>query len=305
MNAQNAPDFTNCTESKNVLVLGAAGTGKTFSYVFPVIKLAVANNKSLVITEVLGRCNELYDTLNPYLIAHGYEVKNIKVEDFVDSCEDIYSAMEAKGIDLSAPSKYRCAYSIMLSDVIPQSGAIAAKIIDALLYSLSEYADGHLEKDIIPIEFLLDEFQYIDPIPDFWKKIVAVRCRKISISIVLQYISQLQKKYPHKDWQHIAFTCKKIVSFSCSDPATANFISEYSNPCKSVSRGYAQGKENFVTMNYSGCNLKPILDGHSNHNVLNCINLPIDKLLILSWANPIALFDRNFFRLAAQNIKTE
>lgn len=139
---------------------------------------------------------------------------------------DIYAAMKANGVDPNAPAHSLWAYFITLSTGFLEDRSIAANIIDALFLNLTQYVNTHGVDNCIPIEFLLDEFSEIDTIPDFERKLAAAHNRKISVTIVLEYIGQLQRKYPDGKWRQIIDTLNELVIFSGADYKTAQFIAE-------------------------------------------------------------------------------
>lgn len=88
--------------------------------------------------------------------------------------------------------------------VFPQNKLSYYSFLMNLFYTkLFHYCldNSTFSKDSLPIYFFLDEFWHLS-IPDFSSIITTTRQRKISISIILQSISQLEARY----WRHDAHT---------------------------------------------------------------------------------------------------
>lgn len=65
-------------------------------------------------------------------------------------------------------------------------------------------------------------------IPDLSRKISVIRSRNISMSCVFQNLAGLQNRYPYNQWQEILGNCDIQYFLGCSDPLTAEYISERS-----------------------------------------------------------------------------
>ena len=62
----------------------------------------------------------------------------------------------------------------------------------------------------IHVRMMLDEFANIPTIPDFEKKVATIRKYEVSVTIILQSLSQMQKLY-EKDWENIIGNCDNTV----------------------------------------------------------------------------------------------
>ena len=65
-------------------------------------------------------------------------------------------------------------------------------------------------------------------IPDLSRKISVIRSRNISMSCVFQNLAGLQNRYPQNQWQEILGNSDIQYFLGCSDPLTAEYISERS-----------------------------------------------------------------------------
>ena len=84
-------------------------------------------------------------------------------------------------------------------------------LYDTLFEVLVYRADNvHKGKLPIPVRCILDEFANIGQIPSFEKKVTTIRSRLISVTIMLQSMSQLKNLY--KDtWEDITGSCDSFL----------------------------------------------------------------------------------------------
>ncbi len=85
-----------------------------------------------------------------------------------------------------------------------------------------DYGDSRLA---VPVRFLLDDFAAGIFIPDFDKIISVIRSREISVSIILQSISQLESMYGHAGAMTIINNCDNCLYLGGQDVETARYIS--------------------------------------------------------------------------------
>lgn len=91
--------------------------------------------------------------------------------------------------------------------------------------SLIKLADSQSNSRLkIPVHFYLDDFATNTLIPDFDNLISVIRSRDISVSIIVQNISQLRERYNGMANTIIA-NCDHIIYLGCTDQDTASFIS--------------------------------------------------------------------------------
>lgn len=77
----------------------------------------------------------------------------------------------------------------------------------------------------IHVRCILDEFANITPIPDFAKLIATMRSREISVSIILQNISQLKEMYKD-NWESISGNCDSFLFLGGQEQSTLKYVSE-------------------------------------------------------------------------------
>lgn len=102
-----------------------------------------------------------------------------------------------------------------------------AQALDTLVRSAdTDYANHRLK---VPVRFILDDFAAGSIIPDFDNIISVIRSREISVSIILQSISQLYDKYGVYKAATILNNCDHMIYLGGQDIATAEYISKRTN----------------------------------------------------------------------------
>ena len=90
------------------------------------------------------------------------------------------------------------------------------------LYNFADKQGGSLPQ---PTYFILDEFANIGKIPDFDKKISTSRSRKISFSVILQNLDQLEAVYD-KSHETIIGNCDTTVFLGSNSQKTVEYFSK-------------------------------------------------------------------------------
>ena len=94
-----------------------------------------------------------------------------------------------------------------------------------MIQQLYDHADRNGGKLKIPCFFILDEFANIGRIPDFDKKISTSRSRKISFSVILQNLDQLEAIY-EKSHETIVGNCDTHVFLGSNSFKTVEYFSK-------------------------------------------------------------------------------
>lgn len=82
-------------------------------------------------------------------------------------------------------------------------------------------SDGRLK---VPVRIIMDDFAASARIPDFDKVISVIRSRDISVSLILQSMTQLESMYTHAEAMTIVNNCDHILYLGSQDIETAEFI---------------------------------------------------------------------------------
>ena len=119
-----------------------------------------------------------------------------------------------------------------------------AMMFDVLTHQADDMLQGliHQDKELLHIQFIIDEFANIGKIPNFNEVLASIRSREMSAKIIIQAISQLQAMY-HNDWKTIINNCATILYLGTQDKETMEYFSMRSGKQtinvknRSVSRG--------------------------------------------------------------------
>ena len=94
-----------------------------------------------------------------------------------------------------------------------------------MIQQLYDYADNCGGALPVPAYFILDEFANIGKIPDFDKKISTSRSRKISFSVILQNLDQLEAVYD-KAYETIMGNCDTHLFLGSNSQKTVEYFSK-------------------------------------------------------------------------------
>lgn len=95
------------------------------------------------------------------------------------------------------------------------------QVLQELCNQADRAPDGRLE---MPVRLILDDFATNVSIPDFDKIISVIRSREISVSIILQSISQLEDIYGLQKAMTIINNCDSLLYLGGLDVQTASYI---------------------------------------------------------------------------------
>lgn len=138
----------------------------------------------------------------------------------------IYDMTCESGFSLPETGSKRQAIFIILPDDRTTYYPLAALFISQLYESLVDVADkrgGRLERKV---NFLLDEFGNLVPIPGMTAKLTACGSRGIRFNLFLQSLTQLDEKYGREAAQTILGNCETWIYLQADDPNTLDAISK-------------------------------------------------------------------------------
>lgn len=81
----------------------------------------------------------------------------------------------------------------------------------------------------VPVRIIMDDFAASAKIPDFEKTISIIRSREISVSLILQSLTQLETMYSSAASSTIIANCDHMLYLGCQDMETAEFIAKRMN----------------------------------------------------------------------------
>lgn len=119
----------------------------------------------------------------------------------------------------------KTALYVISSDTHTAYDFILTIFFSQMIQQLYDYADKNGGKLKIPCFFILDEFANIGKIPDFDKKISTSRSRRISFSVILQNLDQLEAIY-EKSHETILGNCDTHVFLGSNSFKTVEYFSK-------------------------------------------------------------------------------
>ena len=140
-------------------------------------------------------------------------------------------------IDFASLGVRKTALFLTISDTDRSMDRLANAFMTQALQILCRSADkDHPDHMLpIPVRLYLDDFATNLYIPDFDKIISVIRSREISVSVILQNITQLDTLYGHPAARTIMNNCDSQLYLGGQDPETAEYISVRTNkPIESI-----------------------------------------------------------------------
>lgn len=143
--------------------------------------------------------------------------------------EQMYSRPQR--IDFRMLGREKTAVFLTISDMDRSMDTLASLFYTQALQSLCESADKDYpdHRLPVPVRLILDDFATNVVIPDFDKAISVIRSREISVSVILQSLSQLNAIYGHDRAMTIVNNCDNCLYLGGQDVDTAKYISYKSN----------------------------------------------------------------------------
>ena len=159
--------------------------------------------------------------------------------------KDIAELTSTDTIDFESIGKKKTALYVISSDTHTAYDFLLTIFFAQMIQQLYDYADLNKGALQVPTFFILDEFANIGKIPDFDKKISTSRSRKISFSVILQNLDQLEAVY-EKSYETIIGNCDTHVFLGSNSQKTVEYFSKALGE-KTISRdsiSYSRDKDN-------------------------------------------------------------
>lgn len=132
-----------------------------------------------------------------------------------------------RGIDLAMCGREKTALFVNVSDTDRSMDGIVNIFYTMLFQMLCREADANPDGRLkVPVHIMLDDFAANVYIPDFDKIVSVIRSRDISVSIILQSISQLKALYNEGQASTIINNCDNMVYMGGQDVETARFFAD-------------------------------------------------------------------------------
>ena len=128
-------------------------------------------------------------------------------------------------IDFNEIGNKKTAVYVISSDTHTAYDFLLTIFFSQMIQQLYNHADENGGALKVPTYFILDEFANIGKIPDFDKKISTSRSRKISFSVILQNLDQLEAIY-EKSYETIIGNCDTHVFLGSNSYKTVEYFSK-------------------------------------------------------------------------------
>ena len=128
-------------------------------------------------------------------------------------------------IDFQDIASKKTALYVISSDTHTAYDFLLTIFFSQMIQQLYDFADKNGGALPIPTYFILDEFANIGKIPDFDKKISTSRSRKISFSVILQNLDQLEAVY-EKAHETIIGNCDTHLFLGSNSQKTVEYFSK-------------------------------------------------------------------------------
>jgi len=128
-------------------------------------------------------------------------------------------------IDFTSIAKKKTAVYVISSDTHTAYDFLLTIFFSQMIQQLYDFADINGGALPIPTYFILDEFANIGQIPDFDKKISTSRSRKISFSVILQNLDQLEAVYKEAH-ETILGNCDTHLFLGSNSQKTVEYFSK-------------------------------------------------------------------------------
>lgn len=137
--------------------------------------------------------------------------------------------LNPRQLDFAEISRRKTAVFVKVSDcdfsLTPLTSLFYTQALQTLIAEADSRPDNRLQ---IPVRLYLDDFANLN-IPDFDKIIAVIRSREISVSAVLQSVTQLESCYGHSKAMTIIDNCDHLLYLGGQSLETARFIGNKAN----------------------------------------------------------------------------
>lgn len=207
-----------CHRNTNVLVVGSAGTGKSYNYVESNL---LQENHSAVVLDYSGTYAYRYAE---YFRNKGHQVC---VLDFTKENKD------TDVVSIDTMTSQQTYLFIRYDPSLQEQRNLVSDYLSELITAIYEYGDRSLEQRSYygfpngmrlerHIQFYLDDFQFL-AIPSFRKIIATCRPYNVGTSVIVQNIDQLERQYG-ENWVEIPACCDTLIFTGTHNQNTRNFI---------------------------------------------------------------------------------
>ena len=163
------------------------------------------------------------------------------VLDFASNALDVYDVKEMKvlwtkkTVDFGVLGREKSILFVNISDMDRTYDSVLNLLYIQALQVLVAEADKNPNGRLIqPMRFIMDDFTSGAPIKDFDKIISVIRSRDISVSLIIQSLSQLETLYGVGESKTILNNCDHILYLGGQDKETMAYIADRINKPKHI-----------------------------------------------------------------------
>ena len=140
--------------------------------------------------------------------------------------ESLASITKTDDLDLSSIGEKKTALFALIPDNDTSFNFLVSILYTQLFQQLFYLADNKYNGSLpIHVHFIMDEFNNVS-LPDDFEKILSVmRSRNLSVSIILQNLSQLKALF-EKQWESIVGNCDTFLYLGGNEQSTHKYVSE-------------------------------------------------------------------------------
>ena len=166
--------------------------------------------------------------------------------------ESLSQLISKDELDLNSLGEKKTALFALIPDNDTSFNFLVSILYTQLFQQLFFLAD-HKYRGSLPVHvhFVMDEFANVSLPDDFAKILSVMRSREISVSIILQNLSQLKALF-EKDWESIVGNCDELLYLGGNEQSTHKFVSEFlgKSTIDMNSYGKTAGKNGSYSTNY-------------------------------------------------------
>lgn len=174
---------------------------------------------------------------------------------FVNTSLEPYSFKEARYIFANPHSfhikelgRRKTVLFLNVSDTDRAFDRIVNVFYSQALHMLCTEADSNKDGRLtVPVRIIMDDFAASAAIPDFDKVISVIRSRDISVSLIIQGLSQLESMYTPAVSRTIMNNCDHILYLGSQDIDTANYIAARAGKTPETILRMPRGKAYLIT----------------------------------------------------------
>ena len=147
-----------------------------------------------------------------------------KLEKFLIPAIERLTSFDEMELDMTGREK--TAIFACIPDNDTSFNMLVSILYTQLFQQLFKNADSNIDHRLeSPVHFIMDEFANVELPPDFPVLLSVMRSRGISVSIIIQNISQLKKLF-EKEWESVIGNCDTFLYLGGNEKSTHKYVSE-------------------------------------------------------------------------------